>query len=1116
MTFRHRLALAAAALAGALVAAPFSSAGADEKTVQVDIGRFRASPDSGGGFAVSDPRGLEFGKFAVSLSFDEAIRPLVLRRDDGSTEVLVPSRLAGHLGGVFGLYGPVSLALEVPLVVYQSGSLASLPPSTQPAPGGALGAVAIGDIRLRPRLALLKEARQGVDLMLDFSLSLPTGAGESFAGDEGLGGDVGATVARTLGPVRLLGHAGVRFRPSRQVLRLDVGNEVNLRAAVIYSMLSKTGVDATALFEIDAATLLSSPFGATYTSPAEWRAGVRYCLFDGVALGGGLGSGLSKAYGTPLARLLLTAGYDPRACMPPANDADKDGVPDGEDLCPSARGSSGLRGCPAPNAKNDPDDDGVIDLLDRCPAEKGVTQYDGCAAPPPDADQDGVPDAADKCVDVAGLAAHEGCPPPPPDADLDGVPDADDDCPNEAGHAEFKGCNLPDKDRDGVLDGDDKCPDEAGQPERQGCPFFDFDKDGIEDAQDRCQREKGTGDLLGCPPKDDDADTVPFVFDNCPAEKGTPANLGCKLPQLVAIKGGRLDLQGNKVLFKGGGGEVDAGAFKLLEQVASILAAHPELGRIRVEGHTDDALDAEASRKLTLERATGVRAYLVAKGIPAERLDAVGLGLDQPLAPNASPKGKATNRRIEFVFLGLPPVTGEAAKPAPAPVPDLIDDPLALPPEELPAPVEPPKPEPVQAPEVDTDGDGLFDHLDVCPKDKGTAANAGCKAPQLVEIKPPLIAIKEKVFFKGGGSVVDPKSSKLLDQVVAVLKSHPAFAAVRVEAHTDNQLDAPTSLKLTQDRADNVKAYLVSKGIAQDRLEAVGFGLDKPVAANDTPENKSLNRRILFVVTGGAPAPAAVEPVKPVDVKPAAPAPAEPVKPAEPAAPDTDADKDGLQDDVDNCPKEKGSAANLGCKAAQLAAIKSPKIEISQKVFFKGGGSITDPKSYPMLDQVAAIIKSHPAFGTIRVEAHTDNQLDPATSLKLTQDRADNVKAYLASKGVPAERLTSVGYGSEVPVAANDTAENKALNRRILFFLDALAPAAPVPTPAAPPAPKEEEKKPAPAPTPAPAPAPAPAPKAEETKPAPAPTPAPAPAPKAEEPAFDDLLPPLDELPPVE
>ena len=108
------------------------------------------------------------------------------------------------------------------------------------------------------------------------------------------------------------------------------------------------------------------------------------------------------------------------------------------------------------------------------------------------------------------------------------------------------------------------------------------------------------------------------------------------------------------------------------------------------------------------------------------------------------------------------------------------------------------------------------------------------------------LEVIDKVFFKTNSHIIDERSHTLLDEVAEILNHHQRIELVHVEGHTDSQGDDAYNKKLSQDRADEVMGYLISKGVAADRLDATGFGEEQPIDSNDTVEGRHNNRRVIF------------------------------------------------------------------------------------------------------------------------------------------------------------------------------------------------------------------------------------------------------------------------------
>jgi OOP family OmpA-OmpF porin len=144
----------------------------------------------------------------------------------------------------------------------------------------------------------------------------------------------------------------------------------------------------------------------------------------------------------------------------------------------------------------------------------------------------------------------------------------------------------------------------------------------------------------------------------------------------------------------------------------------------------------------------------------------------------------------------------------------------------------------------DSDGDGVPDCIDKC---KGTPKNTpvdqnGC---------PPVgeeLMILTGINFAFDSAKLDKESEARVDRAVDNLKRNPKIK-VLIEGHTDSTGPEDYNMGLSIRRAQTVKDYMVSQGIAKERLSLKGFGETQPLVSNDTKEGRAQNRRVEFVVT---------------------------------------------------------------------------------------------------------------------------------------------------------------------------------------------------------------------------------------------------------------------------
>lgn len=152
-----------------------------------------------------------------------------------------------------------------------------------------------------------------------------------------------------------------------------------------------------------------------------------------------------------------------------------------------------------------------------------------------------------------------------------------------------------------------------------------------------------------------------------------------------------------------------------------------------------------------------------------------------------------------------------------------------------------------------------------------------------------------------------------------------------------------------------------------------------------------------------------------------------------------DSDKDGVCDGLDQCP-DTPSDAKVDAKGCpiQVTEKETELLETGmirlQNVNFDSGTATLKAESYPALDEVGGILKRWPGL-RIEIGGHTDSQGADAYNQKLSEDRAKAVLNYLLDKypELNPEQITSAGYGETKPIAPNDTALNRAMNRRVEF-----------------------------------------------------------------------------------
>ncbi len=153
-------------------------------------------------------------------------------------------------------------------------------------------------------------------------------------------------------------------------------------------------------------------------------------------------------------------------------------------------------------------------------------------------------------------------------------------------------------------------------------------------------------------------------------------------------------------------------------------------------------------------------------------------------------------------------------------------------------------------PEDDADNDGVPDTVDHCPKMPGKPSSDpnknGC--PTYIQEDGTVVRVLQQVHFAFGTANILPDSFPVLQEVADYLKSNKAIKKMSIEGHTDNKGAPDLNKKLSQARANSVMNWLVQHGIEQGRLEAHGYGMERPIEDNDTEAGRAKNRRVEFKI----------------------------------------------------------------------------------------------------------------------------------------------------------------------------------------------------------------------------------------------------------------------------
>jgi hypothetical protein len=297
-SLRSRVARSAVFAAGLLLAA---SAPAQSQFDGVAVERMRLASDRSGIASVEGGRVQEHLAWEGGLWFGWAGDPLVAYRlsDGQRVATLVGNRFSGSAIASIGLFGGGQLGFELPFVMSQQrygGAIGSLP---------AISSAAVGNVRLVPKLQLLYQRVDGIDLAVLSGFTVPLGSTSSFVGSSDVTVTPEVALSRSFGDLRVAAAVGATVRRSHSLANVAIGSEIGAQAGVAYSLKRRVKVPLELGAALAAGTSASRPLARERETPAELRAIATYGLTSGMQLLAGGGLGLTSGWGTPGWRALV-------------------------------------------------------------------------------------------------------------------------------------------------------------------------------------------------------------------------------------------------------------------------------------------------------------------------------------------------------------------------------------------------------------------------------------------------------------------------------------------------------------------------------------------------------------------------------------------------------------------------------------------------------------------------------------------------------------------------------------------------------------------------------------------------------------------------------------------
>jgi outer membrane protein OmpA-like peptidoglycan-associated protein len=358
-------------LAALLATALADSGPARAQTAGFALDQFNPS-DRGSDWFVLDSIDLRGDlREAVGVVGDYAYLPLAIYGENGAVRSkLVERQLFLHVGASMVFLNRFRVAFNLPVALYESGQSGTLNGVTYSSPG----AFSVGDFRISADVRLLGAYGDRFRLAAGVEVFAPLGSRSDYTGDDSTRVLPHVLASGDIGAFAYAAEAGFEYRGLDEAYGgSTLGSQVNFGGSVGLRLFH--GVLLVGPEVYGAATVArGDEIFKTQTTPLEGLLGAHFRAAKSWRFGFGGGTGLTRGFGSPLARGVAMIEWSPDPDRP-RPDGDGDGIPDAEDACPDVKGvktdDPKTNGCPL-----DRDGDGIPDAEDACPDEPGPKSSD--------------------------------------------------------------------------------------------------------------------------------------------------------------------------------------------------------------------------------------------------------------------------------------------------------------------------------------------------------------------------------------------------------------------------------------------------------------------------------------------------------------------------------------------------------------------------------------------------------------------------------------------------------------------------------------------------------------------------------------------------------------------